>query len=201
MSYKIREILLDPSVFSRYRIRKAEGNLEERPSRLQNLSKINIFVGPNNSGKSRFIRHLFSSQVNFIPADFNLTALDGLIADCNLALTKMFAERNLITYGGLGPGSKNFSPVGPIAANAEFLRPFITGIEQLANVREGDRYEHRGANSIDRAFIGQLNQLGRETQEKLRLITSASANSSYHFYSIYIPTLRGLRPVNGPDNY
>ncbi|WP_204985391.1 hypothetical protein, partial [Escherichia coli] len=29
---------------------------------LNNLSKINIFIGPNNSGKSRFLRDLFSIE-------------------------------------------------------------------------------------------------------------------------------------------
>lgn len=42
----------------------------EKGDVLKNLSKINIFVGENNSGKSRFLRFLVATKnLNFIPND------------------------------------------------------------------------------------------------------------------------------------
>src|SRR5260221_11973490 len=53
-NYHIRQIILDDK-FKHFTIRLPSG---ETGQALPNLSKINIFVGPNNSGKSRFMRHL-----------------------------------------------------------------------------------------------------------------------------------------------
>ena len=45
----------------------------EFEDRLEDLSKVNIFVGANNSGKSRFMRSLFyidkRDKLNFLPND------------------------------------------------------------------------------------------------------------------------------------
>ena len=45
----------------------------EKDGRLENLSKVNIFIGANNSGKSRFMRSLFfinnNNKLKFLPND------------------------------------------------------------------------------------------------------------------------------------
>lgn len=45
---------------------------EEYSDRISNLSKVNIFVGANNTGKSRFLRSLFyldnNSKLKFFPS-------------------------------------------------------------------------------------------------------------------------------------
>src|SRR5258706_15889748 len=63
MSYHIKEILLNDT-FERYTVMgQSEGE-----KRLSNLSKMNIFVGENNSGKSRFLRRLAAiKQLQFTP--------------------------------------------------------------------------------------------------------------------------------------
>jgi AAA15 family ATPase/GTPase len=65
MNYHIKEIYLNET-FDRYSIKGDSSN----PSKIiPNLSKINIFVGANNSGKSRFLRQLASTEkVSFAPA-------------------------------------------------------------------------------------------------------------------------------------
>jgi hypothetical protein len=47
---------------------------EKKPStdQIQNLSKINIFVGENNSGKSRLLRNILSNEISWIPTQFSL---------------------------------------------------------------------------------------------------------------------------------
>jgi AAA15 family ATPase/GTPase len=58
MDYHIKEIDLDKR-FERYNIKQNGNNTSKT---LPNLSKINIFVGANNSGKSRFLRQLAFTQ-------------------------------------------------------------------------------------------------------------------------------------------
>ena len=43
--------MLENEIFAAYRMQSVK--------RLANLSKINLFGGPNNSGKSRFLRKIF----------------------------------------------------------------------------------------------------------------------------------------------
>ncbi|MEP2447189.1 MAG: AAA family ATPase [Balneola sp.] len=47
----------------------------EYPKRLENISKINLFIGPNNSGKSRFLRNFFRSLYT---SNFDLSELNRL---------------------------------------------------------------------------------------------------------------------------
>jgi hypothetical protein len=62
--YHIKEVLLD-SGFATYGVENEKG---ERRQNLSKLSKFNIFVGQNNSGKSRFLRSLASTkELTFIP--------------------------------------------------------------------------------------------------------------------------------------
>ena len=54
------------------KIKKQEYNFVKSEDKLENLSKINIFIGTNNSGKSRFMRSLFymgNNKLDFIPTE------------------------------------------------------------------------------------------------------------------------------------
>ena len=74
MNYIIKNISLD-SDFSDYDV-LSENTPQEKI--LPNLSKINIFVGANNSGKSRFTRLLASTkELRFTP-NFDFKELNDL---------------------------------------------------------------------------------------------------------------------------
>jgi len=55
----LNEISLSPEIYQEYQI-------DKDPPVLSNLNKINIFIGPNNSGKSRFMRKLFMDEKSAI---------------------------------------------------------------------------------------------------------------------------------------
>ena len=57
MSYNIEAFHIGDEEFSSYSIKPGEAQDEDC---IANLSKVNIFIGANNSGKSRFLRALFS---------------------------------------------------------------------------------------------------------------------------------------------
>lgn len=67
---------------------------------LQNLSKINIFVGANNSGKSRLLRALLSSNelsksidtkpLEFKPSDNSIKEINCNISNLNLPENNIF---------------------------------------------------------------------------------------------------------------
>ena len=51
----MKEIKIDPTKYQRYHIVQTSG-------KFTHLNKINLLVGPNNSGKSRFLRTLFADD-------------------------------------------------------------------------------------------------------------------------------------------
>lgn len=82
MSYHIRTINLDiqedvQELFENYKV--LDSNI------LDNLSKINFFVGENNSGKSQFLRKLQSiEKYYFTPNDFDIHKRDKLLINLEL---------------------------------------------------------------------------------------------------------------------
>src|ERR1700712_684776 len=65
----LKEIFFDNDKYKDYRIINSNS-----ANHLNNLNKINIFIGQNNSGKSRFLRNVFSDnefEFNFFQFDNN----------------------------------------------------------------------------------------------------------------------------------
>ncbi len=57
----LRELQIPNDLKSQY-LTSGEDGVEDPYQRLVGLSKLNVFIGPNNSGKSRLLRALFSAQ-------------------------------------------------------------------------------------------------------------------------------------------
>ncbi|HBG1591618.1 hypothetical protein KWV42_19335 [Clostridioides difficile] len=67
----ITSIFLDFDNFNEYTL-----------DRIDNLSKVNIFVGANNSGKSRFLRTIFNlNSFNYTSDIVNLSYINNVIMD------------------------------------------------------------------------------------------------------------------------
>lgn len=208
MGYKIKEIVLDDELFSRYEIVSNGEEESKETKKLRNLSKINIFIGANNSGKSRFLRNLFQKQLQFIPAEFDLAELNQIILACQHDLKKAFDDYRIIEYGEIQAEVSHYQPVKSVFPNAEFLRPLLDGVDRLLGTQENASYRRNSglkSNVDTKLFAQNLNTIGQETQTKLKqLPIELSRNTAYSFERVYIPTLRGLRPFSaqeGLDQY
>ena len=83
MGYYIKEISLNASRYTNYKMYGEE-------KVMSNLSKINILVGKNNSGKSRLLRLLLSEkELLFTPANFNLKKLSELFDEFRESLLSL----------------------------------------------------------------------------------------------------------------
>jgi len=154
---------------------------------LDNLSKINIFVGPNNSGKSRFLRYLLSLENEKIrhtalDQDEILNTIDKIRND----IQNVYGySRDYLNRKYPEIFDDQFIPKPYLSANDRFsinLNTFLSGLQRITN------------NSALKILLGsykhQLEQLIADCPEDLK------------FYKIYIPVLRGLRPSPGdPDGY
>jgi hypothetical protein len=72
--HTFKEIKLLSERFSGYGLRS--------PGLLDNLNHINILIGPNNSGKSRFLRRLFAEEnLEFKLLNYDIDPIKKVIAD------------------------------------------------------------------------------------------------------------------------
>ncbi len=208
MGYKIKEIALDDELFSRYEFISNSASELEKKKRLSNLSKINIFIGTNNSGKSRFLRYLFANQFSLLPSDFDLKTLDDIIADCKNQLAGIFEHNGVSEYGGINPTLSHYNPSGLIKPNDLFVKPFLAELTKLISIQPRANYAHipgRDVSLNTEKFAQLLREIGNTTKEKLvAQLGNLSPELSYSFEKVYIPTLRGLRPFTtneGEDQY
>ena len=77
---------------------------------IDGLSRINIFVGPNNCGKSRFLRGLFkSSEYSFDPNDLSGGELESIAKEIDLMILTT-NEHIRQCSGNENDGIKNLPP-------------------------------------------------------------------------------------------
>lgn len=204
MSYNIEAFHIGDEEFSGYSIKARK---EENKEWIENLSKINIFIGANNSGKSRFLRTLFGKEdLAYKTGNVNLPEVNELI-DSTLNTLTTVQEGG--TYKDITPATREaksklrnimhfsyrkfnkdslVSPIKNIKKIAESInRPNTTFVPAHKNVLSTaleacDKYIKRLDELIpDEVSYGQLE---RQLSNK------------------YIPILRGLRPLHdNADSY
>lgn len=173
---------------------------------IDKLSQVNIFIGRNNSGKSRFIRKIFTDdEISFTAKELDIENFDNTISNYKqefqfLTLNKpndiAHYERNKLSLQNIQTFEflkKRIDHSG----NLQSLKSIINTFKEFGYDKER---EHK-ALSLTYSFL-----------ETYNLIFENPSNISQHDYiGIYIPTLRGLRPlqldgsggaiISGFDNY
>lgn len=193
---------------------------KEETDVLKNLSKINIFVGENNSGKSRFLRSIIAKKdLEFIPSDESIKLLNKDVSDLNLPEKDIFetltndlselkkdSERLIINYSSI----RSITPISTIiqklnSINKAFLVPeeknHLNSFLEYKKVIE-DLKQTRGSSTggFDHGYMGRtFNDIINDHFERWGLIDNI--NLTYNFDKFYIPILRGLRPLLKNANY
>ncbi|MEK3800607.1 AAA family ATPase [Peribacillus sp. FSL H8-0477] len=188
---------------------------------IKNLSKVNIFVGSNNSGKSRFLRGIFAFDkiLSFIPPEEMVDVEEYyniLIDFIDSIITTITTNSTVVGIGELN--------VNTLISDIETSRhmPFLKEDEEL--FKDFQRLVHeinvlnssssltlrssivRETNLID-LVITNLKALINDYQSKIAEITPSGGTSyKINFKRVYIPILRGLRGYvdtidNGKDVY
>lgn len=167
---------------------------------MNNLGRINIFIGQNNCGKSRFLRSFFIDEdfeFDLKKADFNSIV--------NLINEKHSEVRNLLDSLRITEADKTFKTVDDVKAQISKLKigkvkEDLKKVNELANyyisLKKYGGYSHHAniisGDSPDR-IIPNINKIGNEISQKLN--ESFSDDFDYKFEKIYIPILKGLRPI------
>lgn len=172
-------------------------------TRLSGLNRINIFIGPNNSGKSRLMRGLFANSFNYKLRGIDLKEIADLGRNLKQSIDEIAEEFNILEVGSaeiLNIGkeieqiesrlSKEQLPDGLSAVND--LGAFITKMKTFRVIKT--------TTAMNARQTGTSEELGA----RIRLLAGTFSNridpqiskiSLPDFYKVYVPMLRGLRPV------
>ena len=152
---------------------------------LMDLSKVNIFVGANNTGKSRFMRSLFYAdkdyELTFLPND---SQFDTFLKQAT-KFKKSFRKSMLESQEQRRAKSDIFNSLHDIEYVEESTAPYqdLIKIYNYANYDSKNppmSYEYE-CNEIFKNYFNEI-----EINDNL---------FRYNFYRIYIPSLRGLIPL------
>jgi len=171
----------------------------QKGDEIKKLSKINIFVGENNSGKSRLIRNILSNELFFIPTTLSLD-------DWNLAIEKYHNESiayfikidwspppDFIKQIEQLKNIRYLSKSGEYSKKYQDFQKYLSQFSNNTNTRTGNR-------GIPFSDIG--NELAKNFQENTKKIGEnfVKAIEDPNFKIVYIPILRGLLPLNNPTS-
>ena len=169
----------------------------ERGNILKNLSKINIFVGENNSGKSRLLRSFVKTkELEFID-NYYFTSINKIISYLLSHVSKVSTQlRGTALEGDLDKYLNEIKPL-KILTNKEDLAP----INNLLNYAKSLKNQNVRSGHIRHSDIGiALEKIIYGSFDKFD-IPLDEFDSIYKFKKIYIPILRGLRPLGGGNPY
>lgn len=166
----------------------------KKSDRLKNLSKVNVFVGANNNGKSRLLRTLFSNELNFKPNNDHIDLINKVLQNLrnNFKIDDTFTE---ISGLYLDP---YFKSVDLLRTN-EYLKvnSAVEKLEELNKLYKDSLERKKNSNLEEYPFDEDIQEFNysssllkdlKQHLNKIKLI--------YPFRSVYIPILRGLRPIN-----
>lgn len=197
----IDTIFLDENNFGNYKYI----NELDFPKRVSNFSKINLFVGEINSGKSKFMRNLFSvKEFEYHLKYPRKENIYQLIEELKNEISMKCGDLEIIDYGYFIEkiDSFEYEYSNDFSNNVVPLKDLL---KNLKAIKETTRF-HVGYAGTDtgrpypKNFYNEINPFLQLIGEKYyKRLDKMMKQNSRDFLKIYIPTLRGLRPL-GDNN-
>jgi predicted ATPase len=192
MSYYIKSVQYEAKSPSQFIVQQTEN-----PPVLSNLSKINIFVGANNSGKSRFMRGLAATtELMFTSVEF--LEYSGIRRHFEQKFLGYISEHGFGDVNAYVQQYKQLRQFGMIKEQMTFSEDFLQFLEDVSG---RDRVDSRQWNLPSPSDMANLQRFAREALESLTKLKFVVPPKAYKFRKIYFPILRGLRPFQGGDAY
>ncbi|MGG1520209.1 AAA family ATPase [Paenibacillus oryzisoli] len=194
MSYFIKDIVLSKTMFVNY-------NIDDRRNKvLPNLSKINIFVGENNSGKSVFLRKLFSlTDLVFYPSTIVIDSINELKKRMRDEVVQILNEYKIDDYEGIKQSIDFIEKIEKIDINKDHLTRIMNVVSKLERPSPDGVIFYNGAMVRDLPIgnkdelVKKIKNLGNTLKYQLQ---ENREEISFDFRRIYFPSLRGLRPLS-----
>lgn len=158
------------------------------------LSLVNVFIGANNSGKSRLLRSLFSSRkLSCITNKANSQSVYNLIKNKKQDFKAIF-RHDLKAYGDVTPDYLT-EILDLDADNQPIYGLTKTRLQALQFVDENSKMEPDNGSRDRKWIIQRLHEVGKICLEELIALNFETEFNKENKY--YIPILRGMRPLKG----
>jgi hypothetical protein len=194
MSFHIKELILDGADFSKYSVER--GN-----SSLPNLSKINVFVGANNSGKSRFLRQIATIETLVFVPTVDLSAAEQIRKDVADGIKVVATRHRISDAGNFVNESQGIRSLLPVRENERIIEPLQQLVTKvLAQGTNGLTVTSSTISADHEAILRDLKAAVSAASASLEGAIKAIPNH-FKFKRIYLPTLRGLRSLESGDRY
>lgn len=198
--FYIKELCVPKNNFKEFFLDDKKQSDPDNFSLLHPLSKVNIFVGPNNSRKSRFLR-LLSALVNysFKTDDSMHSEFLKIPQDFLESVKQIFQKYSIENYGEINQRFAQFQ-----SQDAFVVDPYIVSENEYQN-KLRQYFEHLDSLSGTPQVAGrgitpeEHQQLQSELKQLVSTYTTRiddaglSSGIKYSFKRVYIPTLRGFR--------
>ena len=195
----VREIILpDKAPFDRYIIQRRSGDQK----RLESLSRINLFVGANNSGKSRFMRELARiKKLEFVPGGLT-DDWHALRREFYNGLTAFYTQQN-VTEPRVPLPNLTQIPIFDLIQEGEspFWRLHDL-IKDLAKAESKEKISYTYQSHTNRDILwATVHNLALTLLPRAEQLVQKFPKK-HEFSRVYLPTLRGLRRLgNAEDVY
>ena len=197
MSYPFAEILLHNGAESYEFENGFDGEKRLRP-----LAKVNVFVGANNSGKSRLMRALAATpKLNVLPTltasgiEVPFEAFIAVLEKVKAGVLNALAHTRCEDVNGVRARVENF-PFGRYLAEGQGqIGGCISAIQSMTSMQMPSS---RMVGSDPKGAIERIGEIARNALAELPPIDE-HARSIPETKKLYIPTLRSLRDLGGGD--
>lgn len=181
-------ILLDEEKYREYNIPG------EKERFLRNLTQVNIFVGINNAGKSRLIRKFFYDEdLKFLSEVIDLGSINASIKYFLQVLNQATAISNVSYYSNIAQEIGKIE-IFPYLRSGNSFNSITDQISKAIKMFNADQLQAAPGGS---EILGILEKYQNVFKDKLPKSNGATI---LPYERIYIPTLRGLRPVQIMDS-
>lgn len=173
-----------------------ECHFEDAPF-LHDLSKINVFIGGNNSGKSRILRYLFSDIDDIKYFNYE----NDIYENWTQIIRKLKSHIRFIQkhYGEFSfannEKAKIFDEIETLINSPNQINKILVSIDMLINLKHEDLLPNNRFSNI-LTVLNSLNNILNELKPDINKVSKKVAFNT----KLYIPILRGLRPIQFTEN-
>lgn len=187
----INELFFSPNITESYT------NLDnDRP--LKPLSSLNVFIGINNSGKSRLLRRVFSGLKDRFRPAVSVEA-NALIDEIPRRVNELSDDHGIPSDPAVKQSLSQLQKIELIDEGVDCLQPLRSAAQSLVQCSSvsGSPYYDREYKGLRREQA--FKYYGTEVTKRLDQI-SARYPTTGPFIRWYVPALRSLRPPNAQGN-
>lgn len=172
---------------------------ETKPNHFGPLARINVLVGANNSGKSRFLRKMAAqASLEFVPPTEGAASIVPIREARDYVakgLQEAFSKAGISDADGILRQIASLGKFNSMQEGENLVTPFLEALEQLSNKQSvHDVTTPQGIHSGSDAIASSIRRIARKAKE--RLPSGGEARwRKLKFRKIYVPTLRTLRAI------